>query len=59
MRFTRENVRVLLRAPTKEAKELAQKIDSIILNSPVWKPGNPKPFLIITNEFLQAFLVEP
>ncbi|MBC8182643.1 hypothetical protein H8E88_16205 [candidate division KSB1 bacterium] len=57
--FTRDNVRILIDAPANITKELAQKIDNIILNSPAWQPGNPKPSFIITNEFLQAFLVEP
>jgi len=54
--FTQDNVRIIIDAQTNIAKELAQKIVNIILNSPVGKTGNPKSSFIITNEFLQAFL---
>jgi len=50
--FTRDNVRIIIDAPTNISKELAQKIDDIILNSPAWKAGNLKPYFFITNEFL-------
>ena len=53
--FTRDNVRIIIDAPTNITKELAQKIDNIILNSPAWSYGDPEPIFVISEEFLQAF----
>lgn len=53
--FTRANVRIILRAPTRVAKELAGKVDGAVQNAPAWKLGDPRPALIISEEFKQAF----
>lgn len=56
--FTRANVRIILNAPTPIAKELAQKVDSLIQAAPVWTSGDPIPTFIISREFLKAFFVK-
>ena len=46
MIFVRNNVLVIVHAPTKIAKAIAQEIDKAIQNSPEWQEGMPEPSFI-------------
>ena len=48
MCFTRNNVVVIVHAPTKIAKTIAQEIDKAIQNAPEWKKDTSKPSFILT-----------
>jgi len=54
--FSRANVFVRITAPQDVAKELANKIDSVIQESPDWSLGDASPNLIISEEFARTFL---
>ncbi|MDP2982934.1 MAG: hypothetical protein Q8O92_06375 [Candidatus Latescibacter sp.] len=60
--FTRANVMVQIESlitNTKAYDELPEKIDAIIQNSPIWKQGDPRPQLIVSEEFKKAFPSPP
>ncbi|NOY60649.1 MAG: hypothetical protein GXO75_17220 [Calditrichaeota bacterium] len=56
--FTRDNVMVVLVASISTAMELAQKVDSLVLATPVWTPEDSKPVFVISDEFLKSFFVK-
>ncbi len=56
MRFTRDNVRIIIDAPKDITKELAQKVDNLVLNSPTWSPGDTIPKFIGLEQLKKSFL---
>lgn len=57
--YTRGNVFITFKAPVSVGLELATKLDADIQRAPIWKAGDPKPSLVLSQEAIDFFLIDP